>query len=1257
MCRLLRRAIVAVAILVVATIGSVLIVSQTRRAHELVRARVVDLLTQTYQGHVGIGAIEGSFLGDLEIHDIVVSQRGEPILTVPLARVRYALFPLVARSIRLTEIEVMHPRVHLARSANGAWNVASALEVRNPPPRGTAKSGGYSVSIHRLEISDADIKVELPSGGKCRLTNTNLEATANLGPASSLLTIQTVDSRIGCPDLPQILLHAEIAVHQFRGAGTVDLSAFSLKTRASEIDASATVYDLAKMRGQGVVQVRKLAASDLDVLFPDLAFARDVEGAIKISGDMAASRISAAIIAGNSRTILEATTRASGTSYDYEAQVSLSGLKMDELLARSHLQLPRGTIHGTMRAQGNVRDLADLSAEADLHGDAMAIGRWHVGNLAFRGKVARQVATIDAALANGTSHVQLRGAVGLKQNASYQLALAMDHIDLRAFAGHPASVIPTDLNGKANLRGVGIDPKTAEADGTLQWSRSIVGPVKVDRGGLRTVLSQGLLRIRQASIEANDSSLKVQGTVRLSQERRVFFNYSFLAGTLSPWLELAGERGHGHLELVGTIAGNLDQLRAHGSSLTSELQFGKYSAQHARLIYDLVQVQPHGRVRGEIELTAADVNAAARFKSLVTTVHLSGGPPQSADVSCKAIDNMSRPDQIRARLIYQPGALQVNLATLSLATAGGEWNLRRAAEFRIQERALQVRHFELVSGPQSLTIEGQASNAGMQNLRVSADRVSLAVLAAMYPRSVPIEGLLSAHFQLSGDAAAPVIDATAAVDELNVSGLRFQGLDAKAAYAARKALFDVALRQDGTHSLRANGTIPLRLAWSQRFQAEPVGDMDFHVASPGIDIAVLQVFTSETIKKLKGELILDVSAAGPPKDLQPHGYVDISGATFLIKPLNVDVTNATVRVDFDRQQVRVVRLFASAGDGTLSGRGTIDLERYSPRRVNVAVSFDKWPAIATQEYRSIIAGTASCSGSLDALRIGGSIESLSGLIRPDISLSQKQSLKPDETIHVSRSDVESRPDESGKASLSTSTTIPSNDVTIDLGITIDRDNWIKTDEAQVELQGTLRARKPAGGPVDVIGTLHTVRGSVSMVGKRFDLVRGDINFVGGAQIDPALDILAQDRVQNYLVSANITGPASKPNLSLSSVPSLEQSDILSMVMFGRPVNQLNGSQQQNLQKQAAGIAASQAGRAIADSLGLEDMGLTTTETGGVGVGRYVTQNIYVSASQETTDPRKRRGSVSYYLTPRVNINTSTSTGYGNQIELQWHKDY
>ena len=1255
--RLVRSAIIAMVMLVVAIIVGVVIVSQTRQAHELVRATIVNQLAQTYRGNVEIGAIDGSLLGDLEIHNIVLSQRGEWIVRVPLARVRYALFPLVAGWIRLVELELVHPRVNLVRTATGAWNLVAALEVKNPPSRSAKSSTGYKVSIRRIKISDADIEIEPASRRKCRLTNTNLEATASMEPVRSLLQIQTVDSGISCGNLPQVSLHAEITAHQFRGAVTANVSAFSLKTQASEIDAWATVYDVAKLRGQGVVQIRRLAPSDLNALYPHLGLARGFAGVIKVGGEIAAARMSAAIEAGNARTILEASTRANRTSFDYQAAIAVSGLKVDELFEqRANRQLPHGTIHGTVHAQGQGRNLADLSAQAELHDEGLAMGAWRVGNLTLTGELMRQVASIDAALANGASRVETRGTVDLKEKASYQLALTINRVDLRAFAHQPSSVVPTDLNAKANLHGVGINPETAQADGVLQWSRSIVGTIQIDRGELRAGLSQGLLRVRQASIEAYDSSLNAQGTVALSQEGRVSLNYSVRAATLSPWFALAGGHGRGRLELAGTVDGNLDQVRTRGSSNATEFELGKYSARHAHLVYEVVRARRQGGFRGQVELTAEEMNAAKSFKSLVMVLHLSGGPPQFADVSCKAIDQMARTDQIEARLIYQPGDLRVNLATLSLTTAGGAWSLQRAGDLRMRDGVLQIRNFELVNGNQSLTVEGKASTAGAQDLRMSARRVSLAALAAMSPHSVPIDGLLSAHLRLSGEAGAPIIDAAAVIDDLNVSGLGYQGFDAKVAYAARKALVNVALRQDGTHSLRANGTIPLNLAWSPQFQTESVGDMSVHVGSRGIDIAFLNAFTSGTTKKLEGALAIDISATGPLRDPRLQGSVDLMGARCLIKPLNVEVTNATARIDFDSRQIRLARLLASAGDGTLSGRGAVELEGYSPRHVNVAVSFDKWPAIATHEYRSIIAGALNCSGPLNGLLVKGSVESLSGLIRPDLSLFEKQSLKPDETIHVSRSDVESKPGASGGTSPPARGT-PPHDVAIDVDIKIDRNNWIKTEEAQVELQGELQAKKPAGAPLDVVGTIHTVRGNMSVVGKRFDLVRGDINFVGGAQIDPVLDILAQNRVQKYLVSANITGPASKPELRLSSVPSLEQADILSMVMFGRPVSRLSGSQQQNLQKQATTMAASQAGRAIADSLGLEDLGVTTTETGGVGVGRYVTQNIYVSASQETVDPRKRRGSISYYLTPEININTSTSTGQGNQIELQWHKDY
>src|SRR5215467_11063880 len=113
----IRWTIGAVLITTCVAIAAVIALAQTRQANEYVRALIVANLTQTYRGQVTIEAIEGSLLGNLEIRNIVVSDNGEAILTVPFARIRYALFPLISGWIRLAEIEVVHPRMKLARAA------------------------------------------------------------------------------------------------------------------------------------------------------------------------------------------------------------------------------------------------------------------------------------------------------------------------------------------------------------------------------------------------------------------------------------------------------------------------------------------------------------------------------------------------------------------------------------------------------------------------------------------------------------------------------------------------------------------------------------------------------------------------------------------------------------------------------------------------------------------------------------------------------------------------------------------------------------------------------------------------------------------------------------------------------------------------------------------------------------------------------------------------------------------------------------
>jgi translocation and assembly module TamB len=179
------------------------------------------------------------------------------------------------------------------------------------------------------------------------------------------------------------------------------------------------------------------------------------------------------------------------------------------------------------------------------------------------------------------------------------------------------------------------------------------------------------------------------------------------------------------------------------------------------------------------------------------------------------------------------------------------------------------------------------------------------------------------------------------------------------------------------------------------------------------------------------------------------------------------------------------------------------------------------------------------------------------------------------------------------------------------------------------------------------------------------LTRGRIQFTGGKPTDAVLDVATEYRVQGYLVNVLASGTAEKPTLVLQSQPVLEQSDILALLLFGRPVADLSSSEQVSLQQNAiditAGFAAATLGRAVSNALGLQNLGIDLTDvsfTGGqVRFGRYVGPRTYVSASQDISGKNGREVAVEYQLAPNWRVGASTTTEGGSGFDVIWHKRY
>ena len=154
-------------------------------------------------------------------------------------------------------------------------------------------------------------------------------------------------------------------------------------------------------------------------------------------------------------------------------------------------------------------------------------------------------------------------------------------------------------------------------------------------------------------------------------------------------------------------------------------------------------------------------------------------------------------------------------------------------------------------------------------------------------------------------------------------------------------------------------------------------------------------------------------------------------------------------------------------------------------------------------------------------------------------------------------------------------------------------------DINVVFGGDLAIRKAPHAPLTLSGALQTVRGTYAYQGRRFTIERdGTLRFIGENSLDPLINITANRTVSSVLIRAALRGQASAPELELTSTPSLDQSDILSLLLFNQPVNELAFAQRNELALQAAtlasGFVVSPAVSAVGEALGLDFLELEPT---------------------------------------------------------------
>ncbi|MGB7946538.1 MAG: translocation/assembly module TamB domain-containing protein, partial [Candidatus Binatia bacterium] len=523
-----------------------------------------------------------------------------------------------------------------------------------------------------------------------------------------------------------------------------------------------------------------------------------------------------------------------------------------------------------------------------------------------------------------------------------------------------------------------------------------------------------------------------------------------------------------------------------------------------------------------------------------------------------------------------------------------------------------------------------------------------------------------AQVQLEGTAAAPQVTARATLDDSKIAGHSYAGLVASGSYQDRKADLKATLKQDQRRELNVSATLPLMVSWANGWQAEAGDNLDGRIQSTGLSLAFLNAFSGKAIQGIAGELEVDLRVRGSLAEPVADGFLRLRDGRVKPTALGIEVSAIDVEGLLEPRGIKINQMSARANKGELNGSGFIALQKFSLQRIDLSINAKQWPAIDTQQYDIEVNGAARIEGTLVSPRLTGKFEVIRGELRPDLSFLDRSNtpVKRDPTIKVISKTPAGKPAAEQESKDQEQSELWLNSA-VDMQVRIPNNLWIRHRNGQIELSGNLQVIKASGGDPTVTGLIETVRGWVGFQGRRFTLTRGKIEFRGSEKINPSLDIVAEYRANNYLITALVKGTAEKPALTLASDPQLDQADILSVLLFNKPISSLGEGEQASLQENAiaitTGFAAAQVGQAVSKALGLQELGVDLSDVdfsgGQVRFGQYVGANTYVSVSQEVSGKYGREIAAEYQITPEWRFSVSSSTAGPDGADLIWQKRY
>ncbi len=534
------------------------------------------------------------------------------------------------------------------------------------------------------------------------------------------------------------------------------------------------------------------------------------------------------------------------------------------------------------------------------------------------------------------------------------------------------------------------------------------------------------------------------------------------------------------------------------------------------------------------------------------------------------------------------------------------WHLSRPVELSFNENSFKAEKLCLENEQQGNVCSlFQQLDKNIQ-AKLKIDRLPLNLFQAWMPPNISPEGdmnatanlILSVNQKVTGNVQLTFDEGIIhyPVADTNVEKWPF-----------RQGVVDISLTEEGIQlksKLEVNQHDNLRvqvlLPQAQLLKLNQQQPLQASVQLNIIDIRLLGALIPE-VQQANGIVTISLHVKGTLEKPELNGYVNLERGSFKIPRLGLDIEKLSLVSQTDDFDNMNFELRAHSGEGEIVAKGYVALNNGSDWKCDFKVTGKDFEVSKIPEAR---------------VRVS---PDLNVMILPKlIDIKGK--------VHVPYARLNPR-DISSADQVSEDVVIIGNEKSKDKKWTITSEVRLTLDDKHVQfygfgfegrIGGSLLLEDSPGRTTRATGDIRVPEGRYRAYGQRLTINDGRLLFTGGPVTNPGLDFRAVRVIEDVTAGLKVSGTLLKPQLEIFSIPAMGQTDALSYLVLGRPMETTSSSEGALVTKAALALGLSggeQIARVLGDSLGLDEVRVESSEDGeqaSLVVGRYLSPKLYIS---------------------------------------------